>query len=76
MAEIRVQEKRGGLGWLWMLLLLLLVALAVWYFMGTRDADGTVEPAPATTPAAAPAADPGPAPPGHPPATSTVYVRA
>ena len=76
MAEIRVQEKRGGLAWLWVLLLLLLVALAVWYFMGARDADDTVEPAPATTPAAAPAADPGVALPQHPPATSTVYVRA
>ncbi len=75
MAEIRVQEKRGGLTWLWMLLLLLLVALAVWYFLGDRaGTDGTVEPAPAATPAASPTADP--SLPGHPPVSRMVFVRA
>jgi ferric-dicitrate binding protein FerR (iron transport regulator) len=32
MAEIRVEEKRRGLGLLWLVLALALIALAVWYF--------------------------------------------
>ena len=32
MAEIRVEEKRRGLGLLWAVLVLALIALAVWYF--------------------------------------------
>ena len=32
MAEIRVEEKRRGLGLLWAVLALVLIALAVWYF--------------------------------------------
>ena len=32
MAEIRVEQKRRGLGWLWLLLALLLIGAAVWYF--------------------------------------------
>jgi hypothetical protein len=73
MAEIRVQEKRGGLAWLWILLLLVLAALAAWWFMSNRDAS-TTEPAPASTPAAAPAADP--TIPKHPPPATIVFVRA
>ena len=75
MAEIRVQEKRGSMAWLWILLLLVLAALAVWYFMGTQDTTTTVEPAPAASPAVAPTSDP--ALPKHPPAlTGDVFVRA
>ena len=32
MAEIRVEEKRRGLGLVWAVLALALIALAVWYF--------------------------------------------
>ena len=32
MAEIRVEQKRRGLAWLWILLVLALVAAGVWYF--------------------------------------------
>ena len=41
MAEIRVEEKRRGLGLLWAVLALALIALAVWYFNnnGVNDVD-------------------------------------
>jgi hypothetical protein len=45
MAEIRVEPKRSGLGWLWAIIILALIAAGVWYFMTTSRA------APATTPA-------------------------
>jgi hypothetical protein len=32
MAEIRVEEKRRSLAWLWILLILVAAALAYWYF--------------------------------------------
>ena len=43
MAEIRVEPKRSGLGWLWAIIILALIAAGVWYFMTTSRA------APATT---------------------------
>jgi hypothetical protein len=71
MAEIRVQEKKGSLTWLWLLLLVLLAALAAWYFlMGADDGRQNVDPAAGATPAAPAAA------PGHRPAASMTYVRA
>ena len=33
MAEIRIERKRRGLGWLWLLLALLIVAVLAWYFL-------------------------------------------
>ena len=45
MAEIKVEPKRGGLGWLWAIIILALVGAAVWYFMNNSRA------VPATTPA-------------------------
>ena len=44
MAEIRVEERKRGLGWLWGLIALVLVALLIWYFMSTGDrtADDTL----------------------------------
>lgn len=41
MAEIRVEPKRGGLGWLWIVIALIIVALVVWYFMGNSDVTTT-----------------------------------
>ena len=45
MAEIKVEPKRGGLGWLWAIIVIALIAAAVWYFMNNSR---TV---PVTTPA-------------------------
>ena len=33
MAEIRIERKRRGLGWLWLLLALIIVAVLAWYFL-------------------------------------------
>jgi hypothetical protein len=44
MAEIRIEQKRRGLGWLWLLLALILVAALAWYFLYPGRAS-----APATT---------------------------
>jgi hypothetical protein len=45
MAEIKVEPKRGGLGWVWAIIVIALIAAAVWYFMNNSR---TV---PVTTPA-------------------------
>jgi len=45
MAEIKVEPKRGGLGWLWAIVVLALIGAAVWYFMNNSRA------VPATSPA-------------------------
>ena len=37
MAEIKVEPKRSGLGWLWAIIILALIAAAVWYFMRTNQ---------------------------------------
>lgn len=37
MAEIRVEERKRGMGWLWGLIALAIVALLIWYFMSTRE---------------------------------------
>jgi hypothetical protein len=48
MAEIRVeQQKKSGLGLLWLLLVLALVALAAWYFMSNARPATDTAPAPA-----------------------------
>ena len=33
MAEIKVEPKRGGLGWLWAIIILAVIGAAVWYFL-------------------------------------------
>ena len=49
MAEIKVEPKRSGLGWLWAIIILVLVAAGVWYFMSTsRVAPATNAPADST----------------------------
>ena len=46
MAEIKVEPKRGGLGWLWAIIVLALIAAAVWYFMNnSRTVPATTSPA-------------------------------
>jgi hypothetical protein len=38
MAEIKVEAKRSGLGWLWAVIILALVALGLWYLMSVSHA--------------------------------------
>lgn len=47
MAEIKVEPKRAGLGWLWMLIVLAVLAGVVWYFMN-NSATVTTSPADST----------------------------
>ena len=63
MAEIKVEPKRSGLGWLWAILILALIAAVVWYFMSSsRAVPATATPADSLrtsllVPAAAPFAE-------------------
>ena len=63
MAQIRIEERRGGLGWLWAAVALLLLALAAWWFLSRANVVDEPAPAPTTTPSSlkAPAAPPLPA---------------
>jgi hypothetical protein len=46
MAEIKVEAKRGGLGWLWAIIILAVIVAGVWYVMyGPRSAPATAAPA-------------------------------
>jgi len=46
MAEIKVEPKRGGLGWLWAIIILALIALGAWYFINhSRAVPATAAPA-------------------------------
>jgi hypothetical protein len=56
MAEIQIEQRRGGLGWLWALIAIVLIALAVWYFTTRNDAAD----APTTTAPASPTSIEGP----------------
>lgn len=59
MAEIRIEQKKGSLAWLWILLLLLIIAAAVWYMTNSRTVAGTPA-APTTDSVQAPSAAPAP----------------
>ena len=48
MAEIKVEPKRSGLGWLWAIIVLVLVGVVAWYFMTQRAAPATTVPADST----------------------------
>ncbi len=41
MAEIKVEQKRGGTPWLWVIIALLVIALLVWYFVFNNRGAGT-----------------------------------
>jgi hypothetical protein len=45
MAEIKVEPKRGGMGWLWAIILIALLAAAAWYLLADRGAPTTTVPA-------------------------------
>jgi hypothetical protein len=62
MAEIKVEPKRSGLGWLWAIIILAVIAAGVWYFMRTSAVPATAAPADSVrtslfVPAAAPFAE-------------------
>jgi hypothetical protein len=46
MAEIRVEPKRGGRGWLLLVVLLILAAVLVWYFVRGHGASAGAGRAP------------------------------
>jgi hypothetical protein len=31
MAQIRIEQRRGGMGWLWLAIALIIVAITVWF---------------------------------------------
>ena len=46
MAEIKVEAKRRGVGWLWAIIILALIVAGVWYFMySSRAVPATPAPA-------------------------------
>jgi hypothetical protein len=49
MAEIRIEQKRRGLGWLWLLLALVVVAVLAWYFLYPGRTTTAPAAAPPTT---------------------------
>lgn len=48
MAEIKVEPKRSGLGWLWAIILLVVVGVVAWYLLTQRTAPATTVPADST----------------------------
>lgn len=52
MAQIQIEERRRGLGWLWAIIAIVLLALVVWYFTANNDA--AVDDTPTTTAPATP----------------------
>ena len=49
MAEIRIERKGRGLGWLWLLLALVVVAVLAWYFLYPGRTTTAPAAAPPTT---------------------------
>lgn len=44
MAQIRIEQRRSGLGWLWLVIALIIVAVIVW-FLATGGWKATTAPA-------------------------------
>ena len=38
MAQIRIEQKRSSLGWLWVIIALIIVGVIVWYLLGRGTA--------------------------------------
>ena len=51
MAQIRIEQKRSSVGWLWLILALIVVGVLVWYLLGRGTA---ATESPNTTAPAAP----------------------
>jgi hypothetical protein len=41
MAQIRIERKRTGLGWLWVIIALIVVAIIAWMLLGHRTTQGS-----------------------------------
>lgn len=54
MADIDVQRKNGGMGWLWGLLAVAALVLVVWWVWPDDEPEVAVEPIPPVTPATTP----------------------
>lgn len=55
MAQIRIERKQTGLGWLWVLIALIVIAIAAWLYFGrsgtsTGSTPRTATPGPASYP--------------------------
>jgi hypothetical protein len=37
MAQIRIEQKRGGLGWLWLIIALIIIAIIAWFIFVPRQ---------------------------------------
>ncbi len=61
MAQIQIEERRRGLGWLWAIIAIVILALIVWYFAAGNDASD-VNDTPTTTAPATPTTIDAPAP--------------
>jgi ABC-type polysaccharide/polyol phosphate export permease len=52
MAQIRIEQKRSSLGWLWVIIALIIIGVIIWYLLGrgTAATETTNTTSPATTP--------------------------
>ncbi|HEY9517342.1 MAG TPA: hypothetical protein VIQ74_16905 [Gemmatimonadaceae bacterium] len=51
MAQLRIEQKRGGLGWLWLIIALVLAAIIAWFIaVGGRETTPTPANTDTTTP--------------------------
>jgi hypothetical protein len=55
MAQIRIQPKRSGLGWLWLIIVLIIIAIIAWFLFVPRSPT----PLPARPSGTAPSSLPG-----------------
>jgi hypothetical protein len=49
MAQIRIEQKRSGLGWLLALIALIILALIIWWFAAGSRSTAGAQPAGAST---------------------------
>jgi hypothetical protein len=50
MAQIRIEQRRTGLGWLWLLIALIILAIIIWFVASRRNAATGPASQPANTP--------------------------
>jgi hypothetical protein len=37
MAQIRIEQRRSGLGWLWLIIVLIIIAIIAWFIFVPRE---------------------------------------
>jgi ABC-type polysaccharide/polyol phosphate export permease len=52
MAQIRIEQKRSSLGWLWVIIALIIIGVIIWYLLGRSTA--ATESRNASSPSATP----------------------